>query len=153
MVEEGREGVRQMFQVPINYFAVIIAGIASMIVGFIWYGPLFGEEWKKMAGMSKEKMEKAKKEEMQKTYILTFLLTLVMAYVLDHFIWFSAPGSVTPVIGIKTALWAWVGFLFPLMVTNHLFAADKKPLKLLLIGGSHELVSLAVMGAILGMLR
>jgi hypothetical protein len=28
--------------VPINYLAVIASTVAAMIVGFIWYGPLFG---------------------------------------------------------------------------------------------------------------
>ena len=29
----------------VNYLAVLIAGIVPMIVGAIWYGPLFGKRW------------------------------------------------------------------------------------------------------------
>ena len=48
----------------INYWAVLASGVAAMVVGGIWYGPLFGKMW--MQGMgwdpnNKELMDKMKK--------------------------------------------------------------------------------------------
>lgn len=36
--------------VDINYLAVIAAGVASMVVGSLWYGPLFGRKWVALSG-------------------------------------------------------------------------------------------------------
>ncbi len=32
-----------MFQ--INLLAVVVCAIASMVLGMLWYGPLFGKKW------------------------------------------------------------------------------------------------------------
>lgn len=138
-----------MFNVPVNYLAVLVSGIASMIIGFVWYGPLFGKQWMKLVGMTNEKMEKTKKEGMQKAYFLSFVSSLVMAYVLAHFIWFSAPGSTTVTIGIKTAIWSWIGLVAPVILTGYLFATDKKPWSLLVLDSGYFLVNLLAMGIIL----
>ena len=48
--------------VEINYLAVLVAGVAAVAVGFLWYGPLlFAKPWMKLMGHTKETMEGAKK--------------------------------------------------------------------------------------------
>jgi len=140
-----------MFLVPVNYFAVVVSGIAHMIIGFLWYGPIFGKEWMSLVGMTKEKMEKAKKEGMEKKYLVSFFLSLLMAYALEHFIWFTAPGATTLTIGIKSALWVWVGFIATNSASSYLFSAENKPLKLYLLDNGYMLTSLIAMGAILSL--
>ncbi len=141
-----------MFLVPINYLAVLVCGVAAMGLGFAWYGPLFGKEWEKMVGMTKEKMEKAKAT-MPKRYGLMFVSSLVMAYVLDHFIWYAAPGNVTLLIGVKTAVWAWLGMIATFALSRFVFSPEQKPVKLLFVETGYYLVTLVVMGAILAILR
>ncbi|MBI3341870.1 DUF1761 domain-containing protein, partial [Candidatus Curtissbacteria bacterium] len=34
----------------INYMAVVAAAVVNMVLGFLWYGPLFGKPWMKMMG-------------------------------------------------------------------------------------------------------
>ena len=29
----------------LNYLAIVVAGIVPMIVGALWYGPIFGKRW------------------------------------------------------------------------------------------------------------
>jgi hypothetical protein len=49
-------------EVQVNYVAVLFAVVASMVVGFAWYSPvLFGKQWMKLMGLTKENMESAKK--------------------------------------------------------------------------------------------
>lgn len=139
-----------MFLVPINYVAIILCAGASMVIGFLWYGPIFGKQWMKLVGMTKEKME-ASKSEMPKTYGVMFVSSLLMAYALAHFIWYAAPGSVTLVIGVKTALWGWVGFIATTTLSQFLFSPDKKPMTLYYIDTGYYLVTLVVMGAILAL--
>ena len=38
----------------INHLAVWVAIILQFVIGFLWYGPLFGESWMKMVGLSYE---------------------------------------------------------------------------------------------------
>lgn len=139
-----------MFLVPINYLAIILCAVASMVIGFLWYGPIFGKQWMKLVGMTKEKMEAAKGG-MPKTYGVMFVSSLVMAYALAHFIWYAAPGSVTLLIGVKTALWGWVGFVATTTLSRFLFSPEKKPMTLYYIDTGYYLVTLVVMGGILAL--
>ena len=41
----------------INYGAVVGAAVASMILGSLWYGPLFGKPWMAAMGFTKDAME------------------------------------------------------------------------------------------------
>lgn len=135
------------FLVPVNFLAVLVCGVSNMILGFIWYGPLFGKAWEKLMGFTPEKLTQAKKS-MQQTYLVMFVSSLVTAYALFHFIWYAAPGSLTIFISIKTALWAWVGLVVPVSLTKHLFSPDRKPMNLLFIETGYHFVSLILMGVI-----
>jgi hypothetical protein len=141
-----------MFLVYVNYVAVLLCAIASMAIGFIWYGPLFGKEWSKLVGMTKDKMLAANKN-MTQTYSIMFASSLLMAYVLAHFIWYAAPGSFTVWIAVKTALWSWIGMVATTSLSKYLFSPDRKPVKLLVIETGYHLVTLVVMGLIFGILK
>jgi hypothetical protein len=42
----------------INYLALLLAALSSLVVGFIWYHPkVFGTIWMKESGMTEEKMK------------------------------------------------------------------------------------------------
>lgn len=135
------------FQVPVNFLAIIICGIVSMIIGFLWYGPIFGKKWEKLVGLTKERKELAKKS-MTNNYLLMFLSSLVTAYALFHFIWYAAPGSLTLFIAVKTALWGFIGLVLPVSFTKFLFSPDKKPAELLFIETGYHLVTLLSMGVV-----
>lgn len=128
--------------IQVNLVAVAAAGVAAMVVGSVWYGPLFGKEWMKLAGAKKEDV---KKSEMPKLYGIMFIGTLFEAYILSMFIHYA--GAYTLFDGAKTGSWAWLGFVGPVMLGNYMFA--KKPLKLFGIDAGYALVNLLVMGAII----
>ena len=131
--------------IQVNYVAVVLSAVAAMIVGSIWYGPLFGKAWMKLVGISKDDV---KKSEMPKLYGIMFVGALVEAYVLSHFIHYA--GAYTLVLGAKTGLWAWLGFVATVMIGNYMFS--KKPIKLFYIDAGYALVNLMVMGAIIATL-
>lgn len=126
----------------VNLTAVVVAGVSAMVTGSIWYGPLFGKDWMKLSGLKKDDV---KKSEMPKLYGIMFLGSLVEAYILSMFIHYG--GAYTLLNGIKTGVWAWLGFVGTVMLGNYLFA--RKPLKLYFIDAGYALVNLVVMGAIL----
>lgn len=127
-----------------NYLAILVAAVANMALGFIWYGPLFGKPWIKLMGLTKESMEKAKKG-MEKTYVMSFVTTLVMAYVLAMFI---SKMNITDITGgLTVAFWAWFGFIAPVMATEVLFGSKKW--ELFYINAGYQLVAMLAMGALL----
>ena len=137
--------------ITVNYLAVLLAAIASMVVGFIWYGPLFGKTWSKLKGFTKEDMEKGKKD-VNKLYALTFVMALLEEYILSHVMQLSMAFFHTSPIstGLTTGFWMWAGFVVPVMVSLTIFGHKK--LKLLSIDAGHQLATLLVMGIVLGLI-
>lgn len=142
-----------MFLVPINYLAVILCGISYMVIGMLWFGPLFGKRWMRLSGITEKKLKELQQNGMTQTYAISFVSSLVMAYVLDHFIWFTAPGAVTIAVGIKTAIWAWLGFVATTSLAGYLYTAEKKPMSLYLLDNGCWFVSFLFFGIILSVWR
>ncbi len=125
-----------------NWVAIVIAAIAQFIIGCIWYGPLFGKTWMSMMGMSQQSMSR---EGMRKTMTLTFIGSLVTAAVLSMLVGWM--GAKTLSAGIAAGFWAWLGFVATVTLGGVLFA--KMSWNLYILNNAYQLVSLAVMGAIL----
>src|SRR5688500_19130256 len=71
----AREGGR-MTVLNINPLAVIVATIVPMVLGFLWYGPLFGNTWMAARGVTREQMGDVNAGQ---AYGLTTVLALVTA--------------------------------------------------------------------------
>src|SRR3989344_2277117 len=130
----------------INYLAVLVAAVASMALGFLWYGPLFGKTWAQLMGFDKKKMAEAKKKGMPKqTWVLMVAGTLVTSYVLAHFVDYL---DATNVAGaLQAGFWLWLGFIVPVQLGMVLW--EGKPWKLYFINVAYYLVNLSVMASIL----
>lgn len=142
-----------MQAVPINYLAVLVCGVASMVLGFLWYGPMFGKMYISMMGF--DKMDPAKQEAMKKgmtkSYVLSFIGALVMALVLAHALVFAesymnASGALA---GLQVGLWNWLGFIAPVTMGNVLWG--NQTWKLWLLGNGYNLVQLLMFGVILAL--
>jgi len=136
--------------IPINYMAILVASVVAMVIGFIWYGPLFGKPWSKLMGwgeMTPEKMKEMQKKAMP-AYIVSFIGFLVMGYALAHaLVFLSAYFNVSgPSIGLMAGFWSWLGFVVPVTLGAVLW--DGKPLTLWFINASYYLVVLLAMGYI-----
>lgn len=141
-----------MVQVYINYLAVVVAAIANMILGFLWYGPLFGKTWTQLMGWTPEQMEAGKqamKSQMWKTYSIQFVGSLVMAYVLAHSLTFASAylGVYGISAGLMAGFWSWLGFVAPVTLGSVLW--EGKSWKLWFLMNGYYVVALMVMGSIL----
>ena len=72
----------------LNWLAVLVAAVSTMVVGFLWYSPiLFAKPWMREMGYDPD--DKAKVQEMQKgagpAYLGSFLASLVSAFILALF--------------------------------------------------------------------
>lgn len=132
----------------INFWAVLVAAVATMVIGFLWYSPiLFARPWMRLMGYDPD--DKSKLAEMQKgagkLYAITFVATLVSAVVLAKFVDVTSVNRVF--YGMKVGFAVWLGFVATVQLTGALFG--KQPIKLFLINTGYQLVCYLAMGAIL----
>lgn len=135
--------------IDVNYIGVLVAAVVSMVVGFLWYSPvLFGKPWMKLMGYTADGLKKAQKE-MGKLYGVSFVLSLITAYILTHvmalsinFYHYSALST-----GVISAFWMWLGFVMPVQATGETFGGKKW--KLFAINTGYQLAAMLVMGVVI----
>lgn len=119
-----------------------------MVLGSLWYGPVFGKPWMKLMGYTEENMKSAKaKGGMWKLYALAFLGALVTAFVLAHFVSYVTPTTFSE--GLQLGFWAWLGFIATTLLGSVLW--EQRSWKLYFLNAAHHLVNLLVMSTILTM--
>lgn len=129
-----------------NYFAVIIAAVASMIAGMLWYSPfLFGNLWLKLSGWDKKRMHSHKSKGMTAHYLLAFVCALITACVLGQFVSFLA---ITQLItGLQVVFLLWLGFIATVLMGSVLW--EGKSWGAYFITSIYYLVNLSIMVSIL----
>jgi hypothetical protein len=134
-----------LFDIQINYMAVIVAALAYFILAIIWYSPqVFGEELVHHEIINRNRMPSS-----ILAYIGEFIVDLIMAFVLALVIEFARVD--TSLEGLKIALWMWIGFVATTHFCDVLWG--RKSLTSYLISGGLILVGLLVMGAIIPAVR
>ena len=76
---------------------------------------------------------------------MAFLMSLLLAYVLAHFVKFT--GAETARTGAFTAFWLWLGFVLTTGLETVIF--EQRPVGLFLINNGYHLVGMLGMGALL----
>jgi hypothetical protein len=138
--------------VPINYWAVLVCGVAAMVLGWLYYGPIFGKLYSKLMGF--DNMDPAKRQEMMKgmgkSYFITFIGSLVAAWVLAHAIIFAQAymGLSGLSAGLLTGFMSWLGFQATITLGNVLWG--QQTWKQWYLSNGHNLLQLLIFGAILG---
>lgn len=137
--------------VEVNYWAVFLAAISSMIVGSIWYLPgVFGKPWMKLAHVKMDKT--TSKNQMVMMYLLTFVGSFITAYILAHVAFLSNQFFKNSFFQdtLSTAFWLWLGFTAVRLMVHDLFEGRRKMLTVL--NAMHELVTVVVMAFIIGLM-
>ena len=129
----------------INYWALLGAAVANLVLGFVWYHPsVFGTTWMNLVGISPQSMEEGKKR-MPMAMVGGLITAFIMAYVLAHF---GIAWGVFDVIGaFELAFWIWLGFIATTQLGVVLW--ERRPWKLFLINTGYSLASLVVAAVIL----
>ena len=129
-----------------NYFAVVAAAAATYVLGALWYSPLlFAKAWLKAHGYSNEKIKEMQKGA-GKAYAGSFFCWWVMAYVLAMLL--SLAGMHGVQSGVHLGALCWLGFAATTGLAANLFS--DKPISAFVVDSGYQLVSLLIMGAILG---
>ena len=127
-----------------NWLAVIVAAIANMVIGFLWYSNwAFGRSWMTLSGRTMGEGQQA-----GPLYALSIVGALVQAITMA---WFAAnTGTASGSAGALLGLFVGIGFIAPAMFADVLFAG--RPPRLYAITAGYQVVAAIVQGTIMGFL-
>lgn len=122
----------------INWIAVVVGVIFTNVLGFLWYGALFGKRWMEMSGKTEEDTQ-LEPASFATTLVASALAMIALALVVNAF----APVSL--VDGVIAGVVAWV--LAAVATYVHGFFEGVKT-SVWGLYAAYQLVSWAVMGGV-----
>lgn len=135
-----------MNAIPINYWAVLVAAVIRMAVGFVWYSPpVLLKPWQQLTGVTPETMRAG----LGRAMVVDVIASLIMAFALANII--GASGITDWFNGAMAGFWVWLGFIATMMVS--LWGYENRSLKLIAINLGNNLIALVFMGALLAVWR
>lgn len=134
----------------INWWAVLVAAVATFFLGGLWYGALFKEAWVRLHGYTPEKVKAMQARHPPPLFFSVMLAAyLVVAAVIA--VLASAAGIASWTDGLVLGLLLWLGFAAAIGLTA--WVASDRPLGGYAIDWGYQLVFLPMMGAIIGAWR
>lgn len=125
----------------IDFYSVVIASAAAMMVGALWYSPLlFAKPWMALAGFTPEEMRNRRRIPMSVLYFVQFLALLLTNMVFARVL--SALQAYTIPQALTVAVFIWLGFVAPILLWSILW--ERRPFILYLIHLGHYLLTLMV---------
>jgi hypothetical protein len=127
----------------VNYLAVLVAAVASWIMGFAWNG-VVGKQWMGALGWTEaDRPKSVPVGPLTTTFIAELVMAVLVAGLIGHF------GQVGVRNGIIIGASCWLAFVVPPTVVNYAF--QKRPVKLTIIDSGHWLAVLLVQGTVIGL--
>lgn len=132
-----------------NWLAIVASVVASMVIGFLWYGALFSDQWMAGNGITREgeKMFKNGVEMPMSAMpmIVNAIAMIVYALVMDWLLrkmnvstW-QTGATAGAAIGLMMVLGIWTGNLFA-----------NNPVSITIVDGSYSFLLFVLIGAIIG---
>ena len=134
----------------IKYAAVIVATLVHFFLGGLWYSPLlFGNKFLQLINWSPQKLQQMESESHVKELVIAFFMSLILVYILAHFVQYTK--ATNAMGGIQTAFWLWLGFIVTTHVPTVIF--EGRSFGLFLINVAYQFVGCALAGIILAVWR
>lgn len=155
-----------------NWIAVFVSALATLVVGFIWYNPkVFGTVWMKETGLTQDELAKGN---MLKIFGLTYIFSLMIVIIKSSLTIHQsgALGMIGGPMKINEALPSFNAFMtdygtayrtfkhgalhgfmsglffaFPMIAINGLF--ERKSWKYILIHSGYWIVTLTIIGSLI----
>ena len=128
----------------VNWLAVVVAALIPMVVGSLWYGPLFGKKWLSLVEMTEEDIKKDFNA--GKSYGGSTVMAFLMAFVLANVIKLGDPSAAS---GLLWGALLWVGIVVP--YGFQYVAWENRKTGLFALSIAYNLVVLLIMGLILAL--
>ncbi len=138
--------MENLFEADVNYWPVVLAAAAAQVLGFLWYGPLFGRPWMSIRGYTQADVEGGAGVAV---YVVPVITALLLAYVLARLV--DMVGAENVGESIAVAAFAWLGFAATVQAVQINFTPKqgRKP-ALFAIEGGYQLATFLIAGAIIG---
>jgi hypothetical protein len=135
----------------VNILAVIVAAVATFILGAVWYSPiLFARQWTQAHGYTPDKVEEIRKRGVTRAYAVSVLCYFVTAYVFALLLG-SYPQPTSLAQGLWLGFLTWLGFAATIGLVANMFS--EKPIAVWVIDAGYQLAYLLLMGVILSVWR
>jgi hypothetical protein len=128
----------------LNWLAILVCPLAGLVLGAIWYGPLFSKAFLRLTGITEAQ---ARAQNKAKTFGGFFVLNLIAAASLAMFIGPTGTWQFGLIAGLLTGL----TFISVALGVTYLF--ESRPFSLFAINAGYQTLLFAAMGAILGAWR
>lgn len=125
------------------WVSIVVAAAAAFAIGGIWYSPaVFGRQWMSLNGFTDQDLGR---RPMGRVFGLSFVLALVMTVNLAAFL------GPSPSFGFCVAAGAAAGLGWSAAGLGVIYLFEGRPFRLWLINGGYQAVTLAAIGAVLGL--
>jgi hypothetical protein len=131
----------------VNWLAVLVAGVASFVLGGLWYSLLFNKPWMRYTGITMEAASAGGGANMAAQYAGAFLTYLVAAAALALVM--NTAGATGAGEGLVIGVLVGIGFVATTSFNIYLFSM--RPFGLYLIDIGYPVVALGMSGVILGL--
>jgi len=129
----------------VNYLAVLLATISAVVIGSLWYGPIFGKQWMKLNKFTVDDLKKS--GPMWKTILVTATMYLIASFGLSMYLGKEPSISMGAFAGFATALF-WIGTS---KFNSVIYEKLSKELWLLNFG--YDILVYTIMGIIIGAIQ
>jgi len=129
----------------LSWIAIALSAVSAFILGGLWYSPiLFAKRWMQETGITEEQTKHAN---MTKIFSIAFVLSLLASFFLAMFIGDHKGAG----FGATAGFMAGLGWVFTFMGISYLF--ESRTLVHFLINSGYSILSLTIMGLIIGVLQ
>ncbi len=135
--------------VDINFWGVLLGGVASMVIGMVYYADsMYGKEWKKLAKIDDKRFQKEMRQVMPLVFVGALITSYIVAYVTSLYHTFYDMSWLLS--AVTTSLIIWLAVATNIYIHNVL---DQRPSKLTAISLGNRLLSILAMGLLIGWLH
>jgi len=127
----------------VNWLAVILATVASMALGFVWYMVL-SKQWLAASGR--------RAEDIDPKDFMPYVWSVIVQFIIAYFLALLTPllaGETSVESGLLVAAHMWLGFVITSMILNHRYQG--RPWSLTVIDGGYLLGLMLLQGIVIGL--
>lgn len=134
------------------YLTVLTCTILAIVIGSLWYGPIFGKRWMALNNLPELSTDPVVRKEQMKhmypAYIIQFLLSFFQVFILYTYV-----QQVQGFSGVENAFLICIAFVVPTLATASMWNGDTRGVQIqkFLIQSGYALVTFVIFGAILGL--
>lgn len=124
-----------------NWLAILVSLIFTMVLGMLWYGPLFGKTWMRWMGIKKQPDKSEGGKAILASVASNALMLIALAFIIDLL------GATDWASGAAYGLLLWT---LPTLASTSTIWFENKDKRVWALYAANTLVVFVVSGAILG---